>query len=121
MNNLIPLDGRRQMADVATHIRIFDKHPSDDLVSKRALTITAMAENFLKLKSYVDYFQLTEDIARALETKEFRVPDARSVEVEEHIHAQSPAFTREGQDLQILTCLMLAMLNAIKNAEPAAT
>jgi hypothetical protein len=82
------------MADVARHIRIFDKDPSDDLVSKRSLAIAAMAERFLKLKSYDDYFQVAEDIARALETAGFDLPDTRCVEIEEHIHAQSPAFAR---------------------------
>lgn len=109
------------MADVARHIRIFDKDPSDDLVNKRSLTISSMAENFLKLVSYNDYFQVAEDIASALESEVFRVPDNLAIEVEEAIRLHNTAFDREGQDLQILTCQMLAVLKAIKDASPSAT
>jgi hypothetical protein len=109
------------MVDVARHIRIFDKEPSDDLVIKRSTTIAAMAEKFLKLKTYEDYFQVAEDLAHALEAEGFRVPDNRAVDVEEAIRAESPAFDRDGQDLQILTCLMLAALKATKDAQPTGT
>jgi hypothetical protein len=109
------------MADVARHIRIFDKEPSDDLVNKRSKTVAAMAETFLELESYDDYFQVAEDIAHTLESEGFRVPDNRAIEVEQAIRAESSAFDREGQDLQILTCLMLAALKATKDAQPTAT
>ena len=109
------------MADVARHIRIFDKDPSDDFVEKRSAAIMAMGETILKLKSYDDYFQVADDVARALESDRFRVPDDRAIQVEEAIRAHSSAFTREGQDLQILTCLMLAVLEAVKNAQSSAT
>jgi hypothetical protein len=109
------------MADVARHIRIFDKEPSDDLVVKRSTTIAAMAEKFLKLKTYEDYFQVAEDIAHAVESEGFRVSANRAIDVEEAIRAESPAFDRDGQDLQILTCLMLAALKATKDAQPTST
>jgi hypothetical protein len=106
------------MADVARHIRIFDKEPSDDLVNKRTTVIRAMAEKLLKLKSYADHFQVAEDISIALETRGVRVPEGRAIEVEEAIRSESSAFDREDQDLQILTCLMLAALTAIEDAAP---
>jgi hypothetical protein len=109
------------MADVARHMRIFDKEPSDDFVDKRSKTVAAMAEKFLKLKSYDDYFQVAEDIAHSLEVEGFQVSDKRAIEVEEAIRAESSAFDREGQDLQILTCLMLAVLQATKDAQPTAS
>ena len=93
----------------------------DDLVNKRTKTVATMAERFLKLKTYEDYFQVAEDIAHSLESEGFRVPDNRALEVEEAIGAESSAFDREGQDLQILTCLMLAALKATKDAQPTAT
>ena len=109
------------MVDVARHIRIFDKEPSDDLVNKRATIIGTTAEKLLKLKSYADEFQVAEDISIALETRGVRVPDERANEVAEAIRSESSAFDREGQDLQILTCLMLAALKAIEDAAPTAS
>ena len=109
------------MADVARHVRIFDKEPSDDLVTKRSNSISALAKKFLKLKGYDDYFRVGEDIALALESDAFVLPDARVGELESAIQAESPAFDREGQNLQMLTCLMLAALRAIQDASPTLT
>lgn len=105
------------MVDVAKHIRIFDKQPSDDLVDKRSIIVSAMAEKILKFKSYEDHFSLVEDIAKALESEEFPLPAKRAGEVEEAIQAQSSAFTREGQPLQMITCLMLAVLKTIDGSQ----
>lgn len=109
------------MADVARHIRIFDKEPSDDLVTKRVTSINAIADQFLKLKTYDDYFQIGEDIACALESDAFELSDDRVSELEAAIQVESPAFDREGQNLQMLTCLMLAALKAIQDASPTST
>jgi hypothetical protein len=104
------------MADVARHVRIFDKEPTDDLVTKRTKTISSIAEKFLKLKNYDDYFQIGEDIARALESESFELPNERVSELEAAIQAESPAFNREGQNLQMLTCLMLGALTTVQDA-----
>lgn len=109
------------MADVARHVRIFDKEPSDDLVTKRAKTISSLAEKFLKLKNYDDYFQIGEDIARALESETFQLPDERVSELEAAIQAESPAFNRDQQNLQMLTCLMLAALTVVQDASVNST
>ncbi|MFL6388856.1 MAG: GTPase-associated system all-helical protein GASH [Terriglobales bacterium] len=109
------------MIDIARHVRIFDKEPSDDLVNKRTIIIGSMAEKFLKFKTYDDYFGLVEDIAVALESKDFHLPDKRTKEVEEAIRTQSSAFDHAGQNLQVLTCLMLATLKAINGGQPSVT
>jgi hypothetical protein len=51
-----------------------------------------MAEKFLKLKTYDDYFQVAEDLAHARESEGFRISDNRAVYVEAAIRAESPAF-----------------------------
>jgi hypothetical protein len=109
------------MTDIARHVRIFDKEPSDDLVNKRTTIVALLAEKLVKFKSYDDYFGFVEDIAVAVESESFVLPESRAIEVEEAIRTQSSAFDREGQNLQILTCMMLAALKAIKDGQPTAT
>ena len=104
------------MVDVAKHVRIFDTQPSDDLVDKRTIVISALAEKFLKYKSYQEHFGLINDLVKAVEHDSFALLDKRTSEVEAAIKAQSSAFTRDGQALQIITCLMLALLKTIDEA-----
>lgn len=101
------------MTDIARHIRIFEKDPSDDLVQKRATVIKTVAEKFKKPKYVTDLLELANDIATAISSDGFALSDARTTELEGLIKAESPAFVRDGEGLQILVCAMLAALEVI--------
>jgi hypothetical protein len=47
------------------------------------------------------------------------MPDPRANEVESYIKKQSTAFVREGQELQVLTCALLAALQSLEMAKPS--
>jgi hypothetical protein len=109
------------MPDIARYVRIFDEEPSDDLVNKRTTTIGGMTDKFLKLKTYADCFQIAEDLALTLESNGTEVPEGRAIEIEGAIRAQSSAFNREKQNLQILTCFMLSALKAVESGQPSSS
>jgi hypothetical protein len=101
------------MSDIARHIRIFEKDPSDDLVQKRTTAITTAAEQFKKLKFVTDLLELANDIATAVSSDDFALSDVRTTELEGFIKAGSPAFVRDNEALQILVCAMLAALEVV--------
>lgn len=59
------------MTDIARHIRIFDKEPSDELVQKRTAAISSIAQQFGKLKTVQDILRLVDDLASGTESKEY--------------------------------------------------
>jgi hypothetical protein len=107
-----------RMPDIARHVKIFDKNPSDDLVTKRSNAVALLTEQYKKLKTVNDLMQLVEDTLTGLESQRFELPTARVDEIELAIKADSPAFDREDEELQLLVCLMLALLDLIKTSTP---
>jgi predicted DNA-binding ArsR family transcriptional regulator len=69
------------MMDIAQHIRIFDKTPSDELVEKRTESINALSEKYSKLANVTDILDLAADLTRAV-AKSSAFPDSRATEVE---------------------------------------
>jgi GTPase-associated system helical domain len=103
--------------DIARHIRIFDKTPSDELVEKRTKAIIALATSYEKLESVDNLLQLAADLTKGV-AKGGSLPDARITEVEAVIKATSTSFIREGQDIQILACALMAALKMLTEATP---
>lgn len=106
------------MTDIAQHIRIFDKTPSDELVEKRTESIQILSEKYSKLAAVADILQLAADLTQGV-AKSGAFPDPRVTEVEAAIQTKSSAFVREGQQLQILTCALLAALKLLTEAKPS--
>jgi hypothetical protein len=104
--------------DIAQHIRIFDKTPSDELVQKRTEAIGALSDKFSKLVNVSDILDLAADLTKAA-AKNGALPESRAAEVETAIRDKSSSFVREGQELQMLTCALLAVLKLLKEAKPS--
>jgi hypothetical protein len=107
-----------KMPDIARHVKIFDKNPSDELVTKRSSAIVLLTEQYKKLKTISDLLQLVEDILAGLESPRFELPPIRVDEIEAAIKVDSPAFDREDEELQMLVCMVLATLELIKTSTP---
>lgn len=103
--------------DIAQHIRIFDKMPSDELVVKRTEAIGALAAKYQKTASWENLLQLAADLTKGV-AKGGSLPEARITEVETVIKEQSSSFIREGQELQLLTCALLATLKWLTETTP---
>jgi hypothetical protein len=106
------------MTEIAKHIRIFEKNPTDDLVEKRTAAIKELAANFGKISQVTEILRLASDLAAAA-TAKGALPDARANEIESLIRTQSSSFVREGQELQLLTCSLLAALQYIDASGPS--
>lgn len=104
------------MIEIAQHIRIFDKTPSDELVEKRTESINDLAEKYSKLASVGDILDLAGDLIRAV-AKNGILPDSRAGDIETAIREKSSSFVREGQELQIITCALLAALKLLTEAK----
>jgi hypothetical protein len=101
--------------DIAQHIRIFDKTPSDELVEKRTKAIGSLAKKYEKLESVENLLQLAADLTTGI-AKGGGLPDSRAAEVEAVIKATSSSFVREGQEIQILACALMAVLKLLTEA-----
>jgi GTPase-associated system helical domain len=106
------------MTDIAQHVRIFEKDPSDDFVEKRKTVIDELGQSFGKLATVADILLLANDLVASVGAKG-ALPEARVAEVESLIKNQSGAFVREGQELQILTCALVAALQSLEKATPS--
>src|SRR5258708_4677497 len=103
--------------DIAKHIRIFDKLPSDDLVEKRTASIASLAEKYESLASVENILQLAAELTKGV-AKGGSLPEPRIAEIEAVIKATSSSFVRENQALQILTCALVAVLKLLQEASP---
>jgi hypothetical protein len=104
------------MADVATHVRIFEATPSDDFVEKRIATVKDLAGRLVKPNTYDSLLGVANDLALA-GAEGGTMPERLAVAVEGAIRDQSSSFVREGHALQMLVCGLLAIdqyLSAVK-------
>ncbi|WP_263359915.1 GTPase-associated system all-helical protein GASH [Acidicapsa ligni] len=103
--------------NIAQHVRIFDKTPTDELVEKRTEAIGTLAGKYKDLASVDNLLLLAADLTKGV-AKGGSLPEARVTEVEAAIKEKSTSFVREGQDLEILTCALLAALKWLEDAAP---
>jgi hypothetical protein len=101
--------------NIAQHVRIFDKMPTDDLVEKRAAAITSLAEKYEGNTSVEKLLQLAADLTKGV-AKGGSLPEPRLSEIEEVIRTTSSSFVRQNQELQILTCALMAALQLLLGA-----
>jgi GTPase-associated system helical domain len=106
------------MTNIATHVRIFDSDPDDDLVVKRTAAIKDLASRYSKEGKVAAIFQTANDIAAPVEARG-KVSDAMSKEVESAVrNGGADAFVAAGQDLQVKVCALLAALELLESAAP---
>ncbi|MGH9498155.1 MAG: GTPase-associated system all-helical protein GASH [Terriglobales bacterium] len=103
--------------DIAQHIRIFDKIPTDELVEKRTTAITSLGEKYQSISSVENILQLAADFTKGV-AKGGSLPEPRIVEIEAAIRETSGSFVRQDQELQVLTCGLLAALKLLAEATP---
>jgi hypothetical protein len=104
---------------IAQHIRIFEKTPDDEFVEKRKTVISALAAKFLGSGDVGTLLQLAADLTSGV-AKGGMLPEARQIEIEAAIQVESTAFVKEGQELQMLTCALLAAQECLTTAAPTA-
>jgi hypothetical protein len=104
------------MIDVATHIRIFDANPTDDFVTKRIEVIKNLSDSYKKKGTPEPVLQLAHGLVNGVAAKG-ALPQALVEEIEAALKKVSPSFVKEGQDLQILVCGLLAALTVIDGAK----
>lgn len=108
------------MADVATHVRIFDAMPSDDLVTKRTAVCEDLGSKFTKDSNVDALLSVADGIARGC-AKGGSMPETLALLVESAIRDQSTAFVRAGNELQLATMGLLGLDWAITNAKTSSS
>ena len=106
------------MTDIAKHLRIVDKDPTDEFVEKRITAINELSDSYRTLSSVPDILHLANDLSTSVAARG-SLPEARTEEIEGAIKRASSAFTRDGQTLQISTCALLAALQYLETADPS--
>jgi hypothetical protein len=100
------------MTSIATHVRIFDLEPDDDLVVKRTAAAGEIAEIFKKSRQVRDILQTANDLAKAIEHKG-TFSKKLGDEVEGAISKFAEAFVAQENGLQMVTCAMLGALQSL--------
>lgn len=108
------------MVNIAKHIRIFNTDPSDDLVDKRTAAITKLAAVLGNKARLPEILQLANSVAAGVIDPN-RLGTTLATEVEAAIKERSTAFDRDGNELEVLICLLLAMCQQLENHETDAT
>lgn len=108
------------MSSIATHVRIFDATPADDLVTKRTSAIKDLAGKFTKGVAVGTTMAYASDLAIAL-GDEKKLSATLSADVEASIRKTAKAFIADGQQLQMTVCAALGAIDALgtkRNSSP---
>lgn len=106
--------------DIAPHVRIFEASPTDDFVMKRQAAIKEIAGKFIKPNTVERLLSVANAVVLASNVGGKLPPDLAN-EVATSIIKVSPSFVAEGHDLELSTCAMLAVINAIQTGNKAGT
>jgi hypothetical protein len=87
-------------------------------VEKRKQAISSLADKYAGIANVESLLQLAADLTKGV-AKGGSLPEPRILEVEAAIRGTSSAFARQGQELQILTCALLAALQVLGTATPS--
>jgi hypothetical protein len=100
------------MTHVATHIRIFDPDPTDDLVAKRTAAIAEIEKNLSAGRSVDEILRSANDLAYAAEPEGSFSTEQNGM-IEAAIRQSSEAFIAEGRPMEMLVCGMLGALKSL--------
>jgi hypothetical protein len=103
------------MIDIAKHIRIFKIEPDDDFVNKRTEAINTIEEGLKKKTGVQDILLFSNALTKGLRNVEMVDPLISDI-VGQAIKKHSPAFVAEGQNLEILSCALLSVLQYLNNS-----
>lgn len=105
------------MTDLATHVRIFDPKPTDDLVSKWGLAVDDLAKSFTKIANVDAILAAAEEAAAAM--ADGALPAGLALKVEEALRQHSPSFVRIGHELELQVGLLMGLRRHIRAANQA--
>lgn len=108
------------MVNIAKHVRIFIAEPSDDLVDKRTTAIATLTAALGKKVRQPEILQLANSVTTGVVDLS-RLGASLATEVEAAIKERSTAFDRDGNELEILVCLLLALCQQLENHEAGPT
>ena len=100
------------MISIATHARIFDPAPSDDLVTKRTKAVTTLSSGFGRKQSVLSTLQAANDLARATEDGG-ELSEPLAMQIEKAVRQSAKAFIAEGHELQMTVCGLLAAFHLL--------
>ena len=100
------------MTNIATHVRIFDPSPSDDLVTKRTKAVTTLSSGFGRKQSVLSTLQSANDLARATEVGG-ELSGTLASQIEKAVQQSAKAFIAKGQELEMTVCGLLAALHLL--------
>ncbi len=103
------------MTDIATHIRIFDSAPTDDLVEKRTASLEDIRNVLTKNNSVPELFLTANNLACLIGNGVSDNIAAFIKDIESAIRDKSKAFTVEGQELQLAVCAQIATVQLMEN------
>lgn len=103
------------MTDIATHIRIFDQDPTDDLVVKRTASLAEIRKVFTKKATVPELFKTANNLACLVGGGNGNI-DPFVAEIESAIRKKSQAFVLVGNELQLTVCAQLAVVQLLENA-----
>ena len=104
--------------DVARFVRIFEPDPSDDFVAKRTAAIRQLKTHFLKQRDVGKLMSLASETFGVFLDSPV-VPESHAGAIEGAIKKQSESFVRDGRDLEMSVCAMIAVVNAIQGSGKA--
>ena len=99
--------------DVARFVRIFEPDPSDDFVAKRKTAIRQLKTLFLKQSNARKLMNLASETFGVFQDPPM-VPKSHARAIEGAIKKQSESFVRDGRELEISVCAMIAVVHAIQ-------
>jgi hypothetical protein len=105
------------MIDIAKHIRIFNPNPDDDFVTKRSDAIKDIETTYKKKKGIDELMKLANDLVSSLQEPDKLDPSIADI-VEKAIKKQSASFIAEGEELQIVSCALSAVLRYLDATKP---
>lgn len=106
--------------DIAAHLRIFNADPSDELVQKRQPAISEVAAFLVSRGDFAALLSLADSLAGSVNQRQ-PLPEELTTKIESAIRSANPSFVREGQDLQIKVCGLLAALAVLESATAGGT
>ena len=104
------------MIDIATHIRIFNPTPSDDLVVKRTTAIKLLSSRLNRLRNLKPIFQWVNDLAQAIDV-DGELSETLESKIELAIRNSARAFVAEEENLQITVCALLTSLYQLESKQ----
>ena len=104
------------MAEIAKYVRIFNANPSDDFVAKRVLAVNAIEAAIKKKASANEILEFSNGLVSAIERPDQTNAVVNSVSVAA-LKKHSAAFVPDDEQLQLLTCTLLAVIQYLEKAK----